>query len=189
MVLEEGGEKPALLLIGADSDDQVAPFPALAERLRDRAVALGKLRHDQSLGDEIGAVASPFLRDGHGAEPELGAFLDDVPIEGLARIADRIALERDRADLFLGEFACCHLPGALLVAQREIHGIDPHSAASAGAVVRWYPAIASATRSLVSLLGSPECRQMRASPTYFCSGMSRMTPMAPKHSAASFVTW
>ena len=28
---------------------------------------------------------------------------------------------------------------------------------------------------------------MRASVMYFCSGMSRITPMAPKHSAASLV--
>ena len=46
-------------------------------------------------------------------------------------------------------------------------------------------ASASAMRSLASAVPSPECRQIRASCTYFCSGMSRITPMAPKHSAAS----
>ena len=39
--------------------------------------------------------------------------------------ADLVALERDRADFLLRELARRHLPGALLVAQREIHELVP----------------------------------------------------------------
>jgi hypothetical protein len=115
----------------------MAPLPALAEGLRDRAVGLGELRHHQRLGDEIGAVTAPFLGDRHGAEAKPGAFLDDLPIEGLARIGDGVARQRNRTDLLLCEFARGHLPGALLVAERKIHdAVFPYSAASSAGARR-----------------------------------------------------
>ena len=46
---------------------------------------------------------------------------------------------------------------------------------------------ASAIASLVALSWLEPCRKTNASCTYFCSGMSRMTPIAPKHSAAPSV--
>src|SRR5262249_28505996 len=125
VVLQERFEEAALLLLAAGRRDQVAPLPALAEGLRDGAVGLGEFRHDQRLGHEIGALAAPFLGNGHGAKAELGAFLDDLPVERLARIGDLVALERDRADFLFREFARRHLPGALLVAQGKVHGISP----------------------------------------------------------------
>src|SRR5262249_20340951 len=105
----------------------------LAEGLRDGTVAAGELRHHQRLGDEVGALATPFLWDRHGAEAELRALFDDVPVEGLARLGDGVARKRDRADLLVREFARGHLPVALLVAQRKVHGVPSlffHSAAS-----------------------------------------------------------
>src|SRR5262249_23142027 len=131
VVLDERPQEPPLLLLRAGRRDQVAPFPVLAEGLRNGAVAAGELRHHQRLGDEVGALAAPFLRDRHGAEAELRAFLDDVPVEGLARLGDGVALERDRADLLVRELARGHLPVALLVAQRKVHGsLSFYSAAS-----------------------------------------------------------
>src|ERR1022692_1445072 len=70
----------------------------------------------------LSALAAPFLRHRHGAEAELGALLDDVPVPGLARGRNGVARQRERADLFVGEFARRHLPGALFVAQGEVHG-------------------------------------------------------------------
>src|SRR5262245_6713067 len=71
------------------------------------------------------AVSAPFLGDGQGAKAELRALLDDLPVEGLARIVDLVALERDRAVFLFREFARRHLPGALFVAQGKIHGACP----------------------------------------------------------------
>ena len=50
-------------------------------------------------------------------KPSLEPFLMMLPVEGLARIGDLVARERDRADLLLGELARLHLPGALLFGQ------------------------------------------------------------------------
>src|SRR5207244_1419872 len=86
VVLDEWPKESLFLFLGAGRRDQVAPFPVLAEGLRDGAVAAGELRHHQRLGDEVGALAAPFLRDRQRAKAELGAFLDDVPVEGLARL-------------------------------------------------------------------------------------------------------
>src|SRR5204863_8510348 len=94
---------------------------ALAEGLRDRAVALRELGHYQRLRDEIGALAAPFLRHRHGAKAESRALLDDLPVEGLARVFDLVAFERDRADFLLRELARRHLPRALLVGERKVH--------------------------------------------------------------------
>ena len=118
----KGLQEARLLLLGAGRRDQMAPFPVLAERLGDRAVGLGQLGHHQRLRHEIGAVAAPLLRHRQSAEAELGALLDDVPVEGSVRGRDGVAFERDRTDLLLGEFARRHLPGALFVAQIEVHG-------------------------------------------------------------------
>ncbi len=122
VVGDEGREEALLLLLGAGGGDQMAPFPVLAERLGNGAVGLGQLGHHQRLRHEIGALAAPFLRHRHGAEAELGALLDDVPVPGLARGGNGVARERERADLLVGEFARRHLPGALFVAQGEVHG-------------------------------------------------------------------
>ncbi len=129
-----GLRKRLLLLVGAGGGDQVAPLPALAEGLGDRAVALGEFRHHQRLRHEVDAVPAPFLGHRRGAKAELRALLDDLPVEGFARIVDLVALERNRTYLFLGELARLHLPGALFVAQREVHGrVSLYSAASAAA--------------------------------------------------------
>src|SRR5262245_10415848 len=100
----------------------MAPLPALAEGFGDGAVGLGELRHHQRLRDKISAVPAPFLGHGQGAKAELGAFFDDLPVERLTRIGDFVALERERADFLFGELARRHLPGALFVAERKIHG-------------------------------------------------------------------
>jgi len=94
----------------------MAPFPVLAEGLGNGAVGPRQLRHDQRLGDEIGALPAIFLRDGKRAKAELRAFLDDLPIERFMRRRDGIARQRDRADFLVGEFSRRHLPVALLVA-------------------------------------------------------------------------
>src|SRR5262249_46243280 len=93
VILQERLEEAPLLLLAAGGRDQMAPLPALAEGLGDGAVALGELRHHQRLGDEIGAVPAPFLGHRHGAKAELGAFLDDLPVEDRAGIVDVVALE------------------------------------------------------------------------------------------------
>src|SRR4029450_5428183 len=87
--------------------------------------AVCKLSLHQRLAHEVCAVAAPFLGNGQGAKAELGALLDDLPVEGLARIVDLVALERDRADFLFREFARRHLPGALFVAQGKIHRACP----------------------------------------------------------------
>jgi hypothetical protein len=50
---------------------------------------------------------------------------------------------------------------------------------------RLKPTNASAICSLALLLPLPECRQTKASLIYSCSGISRITPIAPNSSAAS----
>src|SRR5262249_10585453 len=114
-------EKALLLLMRADGSDQVTPLPALTEGFRNSAVAAREFRHHQGLGDEIEAMPAPLLRHRKRAEAEPGAFLEQVPIKGLARIGDAIACEGHRADLFDREFAGLHLPGALLVGKCEVH--------------------------------------------------------------------
>jgi hypothetical protein len=123
VVGEKGGQEALLLLLGADLRDQMTPFPVLAEGLGDGAIGLGEFGHDQRLRDEIGARTAPFLRHRHGAEAELGAPLDDAPVPGFARSRDGVARKRKRADFFFREFARLHLPGALFVAQIEVHGL------------------------------------------------------------------
>ena len=122
IVFEKGSEKAALLLVRAARGNEMTPFPALAECFRDRAVSPGELRHDQRLGHEIRTVSTPLLRDCERAQAKLRALLDDVPVESLARIGNGIARKGDRPNLVLGKFARGHLPRALLIAQREIHG-------------------------------------------------------------------
>ena len=77
---EERLEEALFLFLGADRGDQMAPFPVLAESLRDRAVALRELGHHQRLRHEIGAVAAPLFRHRQRAKAELRALLDDVPV-------------------------------------------------------------------------------------------------------------
>ena len=81
----------------------------------------------------------------------------------------------------------CHARCSLLSVKSMARSSFHSAASTAQASARRWPAMASAMRSLVSVLASPEWRQMSASCTYFASGMSRITPMAPKHSAASLV--
>src|SRR5262245_36058037 len=166
-------------------------------------------------------MPSPLLRHCQRAEAELRAFPDDVPVPGLGGGRDGVAFERDRPDLLIGELARRHLPGALLVAQGEVHGqflgsviasaseaISLHllilrggdcfvglrpprndavySAATCEPLPeRRKPERPSAMRSLASPLDCRPCMHTSASWTYFCSGMSRITPMAPNSSAAS----
>ena len=117
MVGDEGPEEALLLLGIARLRDQVAPFPVLAEGFRDGAVAARKLGHHQRLRNVIGAFAAEFLGHRQRAEAELRSLLDDLPVEGAVRVGRLVEIERDRLDLFVGEFARRHLPGALLVAQ------------------------------------------------------------------------
>src|SRR3990170_4096813 len=93
IVGEERLEKPFLLLIGAYRRNKMAPLPALAEGLGNGAIAFGKLRHHQSLRHKIDAVAAPLLGNRRRPKAELGAFLDKLPVEGLAWIGDLIALQ------------------------------------------------------------------------------------------------
>src|ERR1019366_7490447 len=104
VVLDERPDEPFLLFRSADRRDQLAPLPALAESLGDGAVGFGELCHNNRLRHEIGAVPTPFLSYGERPEAELGAFLDDVPVESLARIGNPVALQRRGANLFLREF-------------------------------------------------------------------------------------
>ena len=121
VVGEKRFEKPLLLLIGANRRDQVAPLPALAEGLRDGAVGLGELHHHQRLRHEVGSLPAPLLGNRHRAKAEPGSLLDDLPVESLARMADRVARERYRTDLLQRELARLHLPGALLFVQGKVH--------------------------------------------------------------------
>src|SRR5215468_8238937 len=126
VVGQERFQEPFLLRVGAHRSDQVTPFPALAEGFRDRAVGLGQFRHDQRLGDEVGAVAAPFRRHRHGAEAKPRALADDLPVEGLARVRNVVAFERDGTDFVACEGSGLHLPVALLVVEGEVHGVTPN---------------------------------------------------------------
>src|SRR5437773_1959596 len=121
VVGEKRFEKPLLLLIGANRRDQVAPLPALAEGLGDGAVGPGELHHHQRLRHEVGSLPAPLLGNRHRAKAEPGSLLDDLPVESLARMADRVARERYRTDLLQRELARLHLPGALLFVQGKVH--------------------------------------------------------------------
>ena len=121
IVGEERLEETFPLLIGADGGDQVAPFPALAEGFRGGAVGLGQFGHHQGLGHEVDAVAASFLGHHRGAEAQLRAFLDELPVDGVRLIGNPVARQRDRIDFLLGEFSRLHLPGGLFFVQRKIH--------------------------------------------------------------------
>ena len=110
VVGDERLEEALLLLVGAGRRDQMAPLPVLAEGLRDRAVAAASSVITSAWVTKSVPWPPYSLRHRHGAEAELRALLDDVPVEGLARIGNRVARERDRADLLLGELARRHLP-------------------------------------------------------------------------------
>jgi hypothetical protein len=71
VVSDERAQEALLLLVVAGCRNEMAPLPVLAERLRNGAVAAGKLRHHQRLGDVVGAFAAVFLRHSEGAEAEL----------------------------------------------------------------------------------------------------------------------
>ena len=55
-------------------------------------------------------------------KPSLEPFLMMSQSQVSRAVVDRVARERERADLLVGEFARRHLPGALFVAQRKVHG-------------------------------------------------------------------
>src|ERR1019366_463969 len=114
-------QEARFLLLVAHRRDQLAPFPVLAERFRNRTVAFGELGHDERLRDEVDAVASERFRRRRRSEAELRAFPDDFPVEGIARRFDRVALQRKRAYLFLRKLAGLQLPFALLCVQRKVH--------------------------------------------------------------------
>jgi hypothetical protein len=76
-----------------------------------------QLSHHQRLRHVVGAFAAVFLGHRHGAEAKLRSLLHDVPVERAVRVGRLVELQGDRLDLFLGEFARDHLPGALLVTQ------------------------------------------------------------------------
>ena len=84
------------------------------------AIALSPLREfgdHQRLRHEIDAVAAPFLGHRRVRKPSCEPLLDDVPVEGLARIGDAVARQRQRPEFFLGEFARLEPPRALFFVQ------------------------------------------------------------------------
>ncbi len=100
---------------------EMAPLPALTEGFRDRAVRLGEFSNDQCLSDKIDAMTAPFNRQCCSAKPQLPAFADQIPVEGLVRVRNTVTGQRDRCDDIPREFASLHLPRFLLVSQTEIH--------------------------------------------------------------------
>ena len=155
VVREERLEEALLLLVGAGRGDQVAPLPALAEGLRDRAVAAGELRHHQRLRHEVDAVAAPFLRHRHGAEAEPRALLDDLPVERLR--ADRRSRRARARSGGSPPRRTCAPSSARRAARCSARSPSQvprcHSAAmTAAPAARRKPASRSAMRSLASLL-------------------------------------
>ena len=55
-------------------------------------------------------------------KPSLEPFLMMSQSQVSRAVANGVARERERADFLVGEFARRHLPGALFVAQGEVHG-------------------------------------------------------------------
>ena len=93
IVRQERLQEALLLIRGAARRDHVAPLPALAEGLGDRAVGFGELRHHQGLRHEVDPVPAPLPGDRRRAEAELRALPDDVPVEGRARVGNPVARE------------------------------------------------------------------------------------------------
>ena len=117
VVREERLEEALLLLVGAGCRDQVAPFPVLAEGLGDRAVALAS----SAITSACVTKSVPWPPHSFGTasvrKPSFEPFLMMSQSQVSRGSAICVALERDRADLLVGELARLHLPGALLVAQ------------------------------------------------------------------------
>ena len=106
----------------------MAPLPALAESFRYRAVAARDFFHHQRLGDEINPVSAAFLGHDGGAKTEPGAFLDNLPIEGLARVGNHVSpFQGDGSDLLGREFSRLIAPRLLFFVQIKIHKYSPSS--------------------------------------------------------------